>query len=219
MNTKESKLVALTFDDGPNTTTTMQVLDKLEKYQVTATFFLIGDCITQASAGVSRQACEMGCEIANHSKTHPDMSRLSAEEIKGEIAYTTEKIREITGKEPAFFRPPYIALSKRLFDTVELPFICGHGAEDWEDSVSAQERARRILEETRDGSIILLHDMEGNFRTVEALDQIIPTLLERGYTFVTVSQLFEQKQIVPRTDIARIYTNVYDETIYQEQEK
>lgn len=201
------KLTALTFDDGPNTETTLQVLEKLEQYGVTATFFLVGDNITDESAAVSRRAFDMGCELCNHSKTHSAMPDLSADEINAEISYTDNAIKQICGSYPSFFRAPYIAVNDVMFDNIRLPFICGVGAEDWEESVSADERARRILEQVTDGTVILLHDMKGNFKTVEALDTIIPELKKRGYEFVTVGQLFERSGVAPKHGI--IYSNVY----------
>lgn len=200
-------LCALTFDDGPNTVTTPQVLEKLKKYGVLASFFLVGDNISKESARASASAYEMGCELCNHSKTHSAMPQLTADEIKAEIAFTDNAVKEICGKKPAFFRPPYIAVNDVMFDSIDLPFICGVGAEDWEDSVSAEERAKRILEQTEDGTIILLHDMEGNFRTVDALDIIIPKLLEKGFELVTVSELFSRCGVQPQKKT--VYTNVY----------
>ena len=94
------KVIALTFDDGPNTTTTGEVLDVLEKYGVRGTFFLIGDNINEQSAENVKRAYQMGCEIANHSKTHSYMNKMSDEDIKAEIAFTNEKIKDIIGKEP-----------------------------------------------------------------------------------------------------------------------
>ncbi len=202
----ENKVCALTFDDGPNTVTTPLVIDKLEKYGVVASFFLVGNNIDEESARVSRRAFGLGCEINNHSRTHSAMTELSAEEIKQEIAYTSEKIMEIIGEGPKFFRPPYIAVNDTMVENIDLPFIAGFGAEDWEDSVSAAERAKRILEQVCDGCVILLHDMVGNDKTVEALDTIIPALKNEGYEFVTVSGLFERAGIVPAKGIVYSYT-------------
>lgn len=201
-----NKFCALTFDDGPNTDTTPLVIDKLEKYGVIASFFLVGNNITEASARVAKRAFELGCEINNHSRTHSAMPELMPEEIKAEIAFTSEKIREITGCEPKFFRPPYIAVNDTMFDNIDLPFIAGFGAEDWKDEVSAEERAEKVLAQVRNGCIILLHDMEGNSKTVDALDLIIPALLKDGYEFVTVNELFEKTGIVPQKGIVYSYT-------------
>lgn len=204
-----SKLAALTFDDGPNTVTTPQVLDVLEKHNVTATFFVIGNNITPESSEVMLRAVKMGCGIENHSRTHSDMTKMSAGEISAEISFTSDAVEKAAGRRPEFFRPPYIAYDQQMFDTVDLTFICGIGADDWNDEISADERFRRITEQVSDGSVILLHDMEGNFRTVEAIDRIIPAMKAEGYEFVTVSELFSRKGIVPKKNI--IYTNVFQD--------
>lgn len=211
---KKRKLIALTFDDGPNTTTTVSVLEKLEKYGVTASFFVVGDNIDESSAEIMKKASEMGCEIANHSKTHSDMTKMTADEIKAELDYTSAKVKEVTGKAPRFFRPPYIAISDGLFAAAELPFICGFGCEDYNDSVTAEERAQRTLSQARDGAIILLHDMEGNFRTVDALDIIIPKLKEQDYSFVTVSQLFEESGVTPAPHAKIVYSYPQQTELY-----
>ncbi len=203
------KIAALTFDDGPNTVTTPQVLDVLEKHNVTATFFVIGNNITLESAEVMRRAVKMGCGIENHSRTHSDMTKMSAGKISAEISFTSDAVEKAVGRRPEFFRPPYIAYDQQMFDTVDLTFICGIGADDWNDEISSDERYRRIMEQVGDGSVILLHDMEGNFRTVEAIDRIIPAMKAEGYEFVTVSELFARKGIVPKKNV--IYTNVFQD--------
>ena len=108
----EPKIIALTFDDGPNTTTTNEVLDVLEKYGIKASFFLIGNNIDSESAKSVKRAYDMGCEIGNHSKTHSYMDKMSIDEIIAEVEETNEKIVDITGEEPKFFRPPYISVNK-----------------------------------------------------------------------------------------------------------
>ncbi|MBE6889187.1 MAG: xylanase deacetylase [Ruminococcaceae bacterium] len=210
----EAKYVALTFDDGPNTTTTAEVLDKLEKYDIVASFFLIGNNISDASAEVVKRAYDMGCEINNHSRSHPDMTKLTIEEIEAEFTYTDDKIYEITGERSKFFRPPYIAVSGDMADNIDVPFIAGIGCNDWQDSITAERRAKMILRQVKDGDIILLHDAEGNSQTVEALDTIIPEMLSQGYKFVTVSELFEIKGIAIDPDDEKIYTNVLQKSMY-----
>lgn len=204
----EAMYIALTFDDGPNTTTTMQVLDVLEKHGVVASFFLIGDNIDDNSAQSVKRAYDMGCEINNHSKTHSNMTEFTAEEIIAEFTYTDDKIFEITGEHSKFFRPPYISVNDEMLNNIDVPFIAGIGCNDWEDRVTAEMRTVSILKQVKDGSIILMHDMLGNDKTVEALDTLIPQLKERGYTFVTVSQLFNAKGIEISGEDIKIYTNV-----------
>lgn len=208
MEVIEKKYIALTFDDGPNTTTTNEVLDVLEQYGIKGSFFLIGNNINDESAKSVKRAYDMGCDIGNHSKSHPYMNELSVEEIEAEIDYVNDKIVEITGEEPKFFRPPYIAINNTMYDTIDLTFISGFGCNDWDDKVTAERRAKVIIRQAQDGGIILLHDAQGNSKTVEALHTIIPELQAQGYEFVTLTELFEIKGVKLSADDGNLYTFV-----------
>lgn len=210
----ERKVIALTFDDGPNTTTTNEVLDVLEKYGIKASFFLIGNNIDDESAKAVKRAYDMGCEIGNHSRSHSYMDKLTAEEIAEEVTYVNEKVIEITGEAPTFFRPPYIAVNDKMFETIEMPFIAGYGANDWEDRVTADRRALMVLRQAKNGAIILLHDAKGNSQTVEALDTIIPELQAQGYEFVTISEVFRECGAEPTAHDRRIYSYAEQTTMY-----
>lgn len=203
---QEKKLVALSFDDGPNTVTTPAVLAKLHKHHVLASFFVIGNNITPESELLMKLEVQQGHELANHSYSHAYMTKLSADSIQKEIQETTRLIELITNQKVTLFRPPYIDVDEKLHNTIDLTFIAGHDCEDWNPEVSAQERAERELAKVHDGSIILMHDFQGNANTVEALDILIPALKEKGYEFVTVSELFRRKGITPKKGV--IYTNV-----------
>lgn len=200
------KLVALTFDDGPNLDITPLVLDKLEEHGVVATFFLIGNYINENTKSVMERQLELGCEIANHSWSHKHMNQMTAEEIQEEIEKTNDKIYEMVNITPKFFRPPYIATSPLMFEVIDLPFINGINCLDWDPSISAKDRAKSILDNVKDGDIILLHDFSGNINTVEALDDIIQGLLDDGYALVTVSKLFELKGVEPNVE-NKLWTN------------
>ena len=202
------KVIALTFDDGPNTSTTTEVLDVLEQYGVRATFFLIGDNITEQSSENIKRAYQMGCEIANHSKTHSYMNKMSEEDIKAEIEFTNDKIKEVIGITPKFFRPPYIAVNKTMYDSIDLTFICGYGCDDYDAKVNADYRYEKTIEQACDGAVILLHDSAGNFQTVQALERIIPELLDQGYEFVTCSELFFAKGVPVDPDDTNMYSLV-----------
>ena len=203
-------VIALTFDDGPNTVITPKVLDILEREGIVASFFLIAQNITPESAEVVRRARTMGCDIENHSVTHGFMNQMSAEQIRDEVRTCTEKIVEITGEAPKFFRPPFIAVSREMYELIDLTFICGMGCEDWVPEVTAAQRAERVLAAAEDGQIVLLHDMQWNQNTVDALETIIPGLKNRGYEFVTVSQLFERKGVTPQR--GWLYSNALQTT-------
>ena len=202
------KVIALTFDDGPNTTCTPMVLDLMEQYGARCSFFVIGQNINDESAEVMKRAYNMGCEINNHSKTHSYMNKMDADAIKEEIKYTSDLVEKYTGEPTKFFRPPYIAVNQTMFDSIDMPFINGKGCNDWEEKVTAEERVKKVLEQAEDGDIILLHDQPTNYQTVEALKTIIPELQKRGFELVTVSELFYAKGITPVSDSTpKIYTN------------
>lgn len=194
----DTKVIALTFDDGPSGTTPL-ILDKLEQYGVVASFFVCGNNVGEKTADTVKRAYDMGCEIHNHSKSHRDMTKLTEKQIRREITETSQRVEEITGEPTRFFRPPYIAVNALMYDTVGMPFICGYGSNDWDEKVSVQDRSDKVLAQIKDGSIILLHDSEGNTKTAEALDLLIPALQQEGYTLVTVSQLFAAKDVTPDT--------------------
>lgn len=205
----DKKLLALTFDDGPEPRITPLVLDRLEKYGVVATFFPIGQNISEASRPIMERQIRLGCEMGNHSFTHSFMDQFTAEEIRKEIQDSNDMIKKMTGVTPKFFRPPYIITNDVMYDNIDLPFICGVGCNDWEMDVTAEQRAKTLLTTLKDGDIILLHDLTDNIPTVEALDQIIPELMKRGFTFVTLSKLFELKGVNPNVR-HKIWTNIVE---------
>ena len=131
---------------------------------------------------------------------------LTTEEIKDEIQKTTDLIVKYVGVQPTFFRPPFISYNQLMYDNIDLTFIRGMGVEDWMPSVTAEERAKRMMDMAADGLIYLLHDMPGNEATVQAFDVVIPELKKQGYRFVTVPELFKAKNITPQRN--KIYSNI-----------
>ena len=196
-----SKYVCLSFDDGPNNVpgdnTMNDMLDILEKHNVPGSFFLIGNKITPENKKVILRAVELGCDIQNHSWTHPFMGEMTAEQIKEEYKKCDDAITEITGVRPTFFRPPFISLSQTVFDNINVPFICGCGCNDWEPDKDADFRYEHMMEYVHNGTIFLLHVMEGNKATLEAVDRAIPVLKEKGCEFVNLPDLFEKCGVDP----------------------
>lgn len=204
----DSKLMALSFDDGPNITTTSKMLDVLEKYKVPASFFVVGNRITDENAQMMLRAISLGCTIENHSWSHSHMSQLSADSITAEIRLTSDIIQKYTGQVPQFFRPPYINVREDMHNIISLPFICGDTSDDWRSDLDVDGRIRNIRERCADGSIVLMHDFPGNDRTVEALDRLIPQLLAEGYRFVTVPELFRLRTVTPENGCGIIWNRV-----------
>ena len=207
----DKKIIALTFDDGPSDTTSMKVLSKLKEYGVPGSFFLIGQNITPEREYIVKEELAYGCDIGNHSLTHSDMTTLDAETIRAEIEETSRRIIAITGKEPEFFRPPFILFNNTMFENIPYIFIGGLPCNDWEPEVTAEERARKVLDGARDNMLVLLHDSEGNDNTVDALDIIIPELKNRGFEFVTLTELFGRAGIDKSNAKKIVYTCTDDQ--------
>ncbi len=199
-------LIALSFDDGPNLEITPLVLDILEEYQIPASFFVIGNNIKDETIPVMKRALALGCEIENHSWNHAFMNQMTAEQIKEEVVSLDEKIIEITGRKPMFFRPPFIAVNDTMYENIDYPFICGIGCNDWMVETSVEERVEITLKEARDGMIVLLHDMLRNINTVEAMKIFVPELLKRGFEFVTVAQMFAAKGVDAENPEKKLYS-------------
>ncbi len=194
----EKKYCSLTFDDGPNNEgddTMSLMLDILEKHGVVASFFLIANKITEKNTAVIERAVKMGCDIENHTWSHPDMTKLSREEIIEEYDKCDQAIIKITGKKPVLFRPPFICVNDLMHEVIHTPFICGHGCEDWVPERTADERLKLMLSNTQDGVMYLLHVDDGNHTTREVVDRAIPQLKAMGFEFVTAPKLFELKGV------------------------
>ena len=207
----DKKIIALTFDDGPSDTTSLKVLSKLKKYGVPGSFFLIGEEITPEREHIIKEELAYGCDIENHSLTHADMRTMDAETIRAEIEETTRRIVAVTGREPEFFRPPFILYNDLMFENIPYIFICGLPCDDWVPEVTAEQRAQKVLDGARDNMLVLLHDREGNDNTVEALDIIIPELKNRGFEFVTISELFKRAGIDKSNAKKIVYTCTDDQ--------
>jgi peptidoglycan/xylan/chitin deacetylase (PgdA/CDA1 family) len=210
---KATKLCALTFDDGPNPEKTPLVLDKLEKYGVVASFFMVGQNFNEDTRPVIDRIVKMKCEINNHSWSYDGMNRMTAEQVRESIQKTNAIIKEYSGQTPKFFRAPNLAASDVMYETVGLPFCSGVLGMDWAGcGTSAEDRANNVLKGMRDGAIILLHDTQPfPHPTPEALDILIPELKKQGYEFVTVSELFRRKGVTPDPKEQRMWTYVEKE--------
>ncbi len=204
----DDKLIALSFDDGPCVGATNALLDYFEEMDIVGTFFVIGNNVNDETAEVMKRAYEMGCEIGNHTKSHEDMSKKSADEMKAEIQYVQDLVKEHIGVEPTLFRPPFLATNAMMHDVIDNTFIFGRDSQDW-TGIPAEERAQNVLNFAEDGIIVLMHDGWDNWETVEAVKIIVPELLEQGYKFVTISELFEAKGVKPEANSGIIYSDVY----------
>ena len=180
------KLVALTFDDGPQRTQTTRLLDFLKEQDVRVTFFMIGVSVKEAPEIVRRCARE-GHQVASHTYNHKDLTKLGPERLAQEIGDTAALLEELTGYRPTAMRPPYGAQNAAVQAAAGTPLILWSiDPKDW-STRDADKSYNRVVSNVRDGDIVLLHDLYS--ASVEAAERIIPALKEQGYTFVTVDQL------------------------------
>lgn len=205
------KVLCLTFDDGPSRTMD-GVLDLLAQYDAKATFFVIGNRI-EGNEAVLRRAVQEGHEIGNHSWSHQALGDLwdattrvastnpeyaAAEAILSEIIPTQEKVKNVAGVTPKYFRPPYLSNGSLLQKTVKMPFIATSlDTVDYAETTTAEQIYETVAAKAKDGAIVLQHCFEGNAKTIEALKKILPWCREQGYQLVTVSEMFQRKGIVP----------------------
>ena len=187
---KNKKVVALTFDDGPDGNTTPQALDILAKYKIKATFFVQGKNIAGNEAILKRMQAE-GHEVGNHSWNHPVLTQLSLEDAKKQITDTEDAIKNVLGKSSKLMRPPYGAISDDIRNSLDLSFILWDvDSLDWK-SKNEESIFTEIQHQTSDGAIILLHDIHQP--SVNSLPKVIEYLQEQGYSFVTVSELLNTR--------------------------
>ncbi|MBW4841141.1 MAG: polysaccharide deacetylase family protein [Paenibacillaceae bacterium] len=192
------KFIALTFDDGPDELQTPKILELLDKYQAKATFFVVGDRVKRFP-DIVRLEQAGGHEIGNHSYHHPSFHRLTLKTLTEELAMTQEAIFETTGSKPVLFRPPggyYNEAIVELTKHNDLKMILWSWHQDTKDwaSPGVYKIVRKVLNNARNGDIILMHDyVHNSTQTLEALKVILPELQSRGYRFVTVSELLTHK--------------------------
>ncbi|SEF78366.1 Peptidoglycan/xylan/chitin deacetylase, PgdA/CDA1 family [Nonomuraea solani] len=183
---RRAKCVALTFDDGPGRHTDA-LLRHLASYRAKATFFVVGQNVA-ANPGIVRRTYAAGHEIGSHTWSHPDLTKLSAAGVRSQLARTDRAIRAATGVTPKLVRPPYGALNRTVRLQTRRPMVLWSvDTLDWRFRDSARV-ARKAVTSVRPGSVILFHDIHPS--TVQAMPAVLRSLSKRGYTFVTVSQLY-----------------------------
>ena len=187
------KMVALTFDDGPNGNTDT-LLDILKEEDVTATFFVVGRMVEKYPQ-LLEEIFNRGHEISNHTYSHPNLTMLSAREVIYELDKTRGLVREVIGKDPHFFRPPGGRYNQRILKIAE---AAGYTMVMWDintdDLISTPEKIyREIVNYAEDGDIVLLHN--GTTSTIEIIGKVIDELRKKGFGFVTVSEILKRRNI------------------------
>ena len=190
--------VALTFDDGPKSATTPVLLDGLAQRGVHATFFVIGENVEGNELLLQRMEGE-GHQIGLHTYHHKMLDQLNAAGFYEEVDSLRTTLTALVGREEFMLRPPYGMMNAATQARAAAPIVLWSvDPEDWSDRDTARQ-VSVILDNTQDGDIILLHDIYP--ASVDTALQVVDALMARGFHFVTVEQLMEQRGVVPETGV------------------
>ncbi len=192
------KLIALTFDDGPHPTITPKMIELLTSKNAKGTFFCLGRSLSAYPTVAQKYLTQPCAEVANHTWTHPQLTKCTADKIKSELQRTNEAAKNATGKMPVLMRPPYGSNNARSNSITRevglIPITWSIDTNDWRKR-SPEEMTAQILNEASDGSIILMHDRYESVLPV--VSTVIDKLRAQGYSFVTVSEMLSYPRITP----------------------
>lgn len=196
----KDKLIALTFDDGPDRNETAQILNILKKHKAKATFFVLGKWAKERPELIAREIAD-GHEVGNHTFYHTFGDQIQDEDSYfKELEDADQAIEDAGGVRPTLFRPPggvyndVVVRSAQARGYSIVLWSWHQDTGDW-NRPGKQRIINKVLRNARNGDIVLFHDnVHGKSQTIEALEHILPELKKQGYRFVTVSELLEAKQ-------------------------
>lgn len=197
------KLIALTFDDGPDESKTPVILDLLKQYDAKATFFVVGSRVEKLPHIVKRER-EEGHDVGNHTFHHPSFHHISRNKALSEVDQGQASIVQATGAETRLFRPPggsYTDSLVKISKEKGLKMILWSWHQDTLDwrKPGVNRIVNKVLRNASNGDIVLMHDyVYKSTQTVEALKIILPELKKRGFTFITVSELLANRDTPER---------------------
>jgi peptidoglycan-N-acetylglucosamine deacetylase len=196
----DGPFIAMTFDDGPSAKLTPELLDILAAHHIHATFFVLGQNVVDHPE-ILQRAVREGHEIGNHSWSHPAFKKMRDDSVRTELEKTDDAIKAAIGTRPVLMRPPYGSITARQKQWIYGEFgyrtiLWDVDPLDWKRPGSAVVTSR-IVRETRPGSIILSHDIHPG--TIQAMPATFDQLQEKGFKFVTVSELIAMgKPMTPK---------------------
>lgn len=195
---KKGPAIMLTFDDGPDSSYTGQLLDLLDAHGIKATFFTVGSFASANPELIQRMAAS-GHTVGIHSYSHRSAYLMSAAQVSSDLNQSVTALQRL-GINPRFYRPPWGHTTQALVNSAKsrclMPVYWNVMAQDWQGNISADEIASRLLKRTSPGSIICLHDGRGSncapLRTIAALEKVLPVWIEKGYRFVRPEEVYGQ---------------------------
>lgn len=203
----ETKIAAFTFDDGPSRTITPKLLDALAERDVCVTFFVNG-INAENNPDIILRAASEGHQIANHTYSHAVLTKLSSEKVLEEVSRTQKFLCELLGEDEYPVRVPYGSINERVQALIDAPIILWSVDPTSGKRVSAEKMRDGIVATAHDGAIILMHDT--STANLEASIAAIDILLDEGYVFVTIDELFDLKNVTPAS--STIYRKLTGET-------
>lgn len=204
----DKPMIALTFDDGPHYNQTPRLLELLAQYDAKCTFFILGDRshFTESNKKTVKMVADAGQEIASHTYSHKNLATLTKEELTDEIVKARENLYALTGEYPVFVRPPYGSYNDLVKEFSYAPLISWNlDSGDW-NFRDTEKVVAHVLSEVGDGKIVLMHDI--HWFTVDAVEQLLPELISRGYQIVTVRELFYYKNV--ELENGKVYHSSYN---------
>lgn len=221
------KVIALTFDDGPSKYTE-EILDLLEQYNAKATFFVNGYQLGTARANTLRRMVSLGCEIGNHTTDHERLTALSAEEIYDQLERVNDMVQRLCGYRITLMRPPgghtSASVMQAMYDSgLRMKTILwNNDSLDWsfnsdylKGEITREEAVRKtydmICGYPLDGAIVLMHDIKEI--TPDALELLLQKLVSEGYTFVTVSEMYDFEKMGEDLYFSKFYSQYQIECV------
>lgn len=191
-------MIAITYDDGPQTEAGNRIIDTYLKYGQRCTFFVVGDRVASRASEVKRMA-ENGFEIGNHSYSHKYLNKCDAATIREEVRKCNEAVAAVTGTTPKIMRLPGGNKNDTVLANVNMPIILWNvDTRDW-DHRNAQKSIDAVVGKVKDGDVVLMHELYS--ATADATETIVPALVQQGFQLVTVSELMQYKGITPENRI------------------
>ena len=190
-------MIALTFDDGVCPENTPKMINLLGLNNARATFFILGYTI-EGNESIIKQAARYGNEVLGHSWRHNNYTHMAAVDIREDILSTHQAINSVLGSSARLYRPPFGEINDSVLQvSAGLGFsaiLWNLDPQDWLVK-DAEEIYQYIMDNLQSGAIIVLHDVYSS--TIEAMEQLIPSLIEKGYQLVTISELFYHSGVTP----------------------
>lgn len=190
-------IVAMTFDDGPRAdeAKTNKLLDELYKYDATATFYVVGNGINDRTIPIMKKGISYGNQYGSHSKTHANLVKLNEDQIKSEVMSVSDFFQEQLNYTMTTYRPPYGSYNARVDQVIPLAAVLWDvDSSDWKLK-DAKAVADNVLKHTKNGSVVLLHDIHDTSVQAMVEEKVIKNLIDQGYQLVTINELAEIKGV------------------------